>query len=58
MKIDDLRIEETKRYLLHMWDYKLLKGNKEERGKVVEELSPFAGNGLLYLNVLSHKVPR
>ena len=29
---------------------------QRERGKVVEELSPLAGNGLLYLNVLSSEL--
>ena len=33
VKIDDLSIEETKRYLLHMWDYKLLKKKEEKLSK-------------------------
>ena len=53
VQVGDLSIEETKRYLLQLCDYKQLKGHEEEKEKVVDEVAPLAGNRLLYLNELA-----
>ena len=54
--IGDLSVEETKRYLLQLCDYKQLKGNKTEKEKVVDEVALLAGNRLLYLSELASEL--
>lgn len=56
MQVGDLSVEETKLYLLQLCDYKQLKGNKEEKEKVVDEVSLLDGNRVLYLDELTSEL--